>query len=335
MLDSEAQILPLPQDKLEDILHRIHSWLGRRSATKRELQSLIGRLSVTSKLVPAGIPVALDKLEGPATRISFLGIMLDSEAQILPLPQDKLEDILHRIHSWLGRRSATKRELQSLIGRLLFTSKVVPAGIPVALDKLEGPATRISFLGILLDSEAQILPLPQDKLEDILHRIHSWLGRRSATKRELQSLIGRLLFTSKVVPAGIPVALDKLEGPATRISFLGILLDSEAQILPLPQDKLEDILHRIHSWLGRHSATKRELQSLIGRLSFTSKLVPVGIPVALDKLEGPATCISFQGILLDSEAQILPLPQDKLEDILHRIHSWLGRRSATKLSSCP
>ena len=60
---------------------------------------------------------------------------------------------------------------------------------------------------------------------------------------------------------GIPVALDKLEGLATHISFLGIMLDSEAQILSLPQDKLEDILHRVHSWLRCHSATKRELLS--------------------------------------------------------------------------
>ena len=75
-----------------------------------------------------GIPVALDKLEGPAIHISFLGIMLDSEAQILSLTQDKLEDILHRVHLWLGRRSATKCELLSLIGRLSFASKVVPVG---------------------------------------------------------------------------------------------------------------------------------------------------------------------------------------------------------------
>ena len=71
-------------------------------------------------------------------------------------------------------------------------------------DKLDGPATRISLLGILLDLGAQILPLPQDKLEDILHGIHSWLGRRSATKRELLSLISSLSVTSKVVPAGRP-----------------------------------------------------------------------------------------------------------------------------------
>lgn len=34
---------------------------------------------------------------------------------------------------------------------------------------------------------------------------------------------------------GIPVAFEKLEGPFTQISFLGIVLDSEAHQLSLPQ----------------------------------------------------------------------------------------------------
>ena len=103
-----------------------------------------------------GIPVAVDKLEGPATRISFLGIMLDSEAQILSLPQDKLEDILHRVHSWLGRRSATKRELLSLIGRLWFASKVVPAS-RLFLRRLIDLSTTVNRLHhhVQLSSEAR------------------------------------------------------------------------------------------------------------------------------------------------------------------------------------
>eukprot|EP00731_Ephydatia_muelleri_P025908 Em0018g8a len=56
-----------------------------------------------------GIPVAFDKLEGPSTRITFLGIMLDTEARVLSLPPGKLEEIQSKVHSWLGRRSATKR----------------------------------------------------------------------------------------------------------------------------------------------------------------------------------------------------------------------------------
>ena len=75
---------------------------------------------------------------------------------------------------------------------------------------------------------------------------------------------------------GIPVAFDKLEGPATQLTFLGITLDSTTQQLSLPLDKQEDILHSIQGWRGRHKATKRELLSLIGKLSFAAKVVPAG-----------------------------------------------------------
>ena len=51
-------------------------------------------LSVCERL---GISVAFDKLEGPSTRITFLGIVLDSEAQSLSLSQDKLAEILHQV----------------------------------------------------------------------------------------------------------------------------------------------------------------------------------------------------------------------------------------------
>ena len=75
-------------------------------------------------------------------------------------------------------------------------------GVPVAFDKLEEPSTQITFLGILLDSEALTLSLPQEKLAEILLLVQSWLSRRRASKRELLSFIGKLSFVAKVVPAG-------------------------------------------------------------------------------------------------------------------------------------
>ena len=39
---------------------------------------------------------------------------------------------------------------------------------------------------------------------------------------------------------GIPVALDKLEGPATTITLLGITINTTLQQLRLPPDKLEE-----------------------------------------------------------------------------------------------
>eukprot|EP00731_Ephydatia_muelleri_P014011 Em0007g1321a len=75
---------------------------------------------------------------------------------------------------------------------------------------------------------------------------------------------------------GIPVASEKLEGPTTALTFLGIVLDTSAQQLQLPPDKLEELTGLIRSWLSRHKATKRELLSLIGKLSFAAKVVPAG-----------------------------------------------------------
>ena len=75
-------------------------------------------------------------------------------------------------------------------------------GMPVAMEKSEGPATCLTFLGIELDSSLQQLRLSLTKLQDITSYTKSWLGKRSSTKRELMSLIGKLAFAAKVVPAG-------------------------------------------------------------------------------------------------------------------------------------
>ncbi|KAL5509653.1 hypothetical protein EMCRGX_G005053 [Ephydatia muelleri] len=60
---------------------------------------------------------------------------------------------------------------------------------------------------------------------------------------------------------GIPVALDKLEGPATTITFLGITIDTTLQQLRLPPDKLQEMTLMSKFWLGKHKTTKRDLLS--------------------------------------------------------------------------
>ena len=75
---------------------------------------------------------------------------------------------------------------------------------------------------------------------------------------------------------GIPVAMDKVEGPATTLTFLGLELDSVHQRIRLPPEKLEEILTELHDWSSRSKATKRALLSLIGKLSFAARAVPAG-----------------------------------------------------------
>ena len=57
----------------------------------------------------------------------YLGIELDSQRRKLRLPPAKLNDLLQELESWFGRRKTSKRRLLSLIGKLSFAAKVVPA----------------------------------------------------------------------------------------------------------------------------------------------------------------------------------------------------------------
>ena len=75
-------------------------------------------------------------------------------------------------------------------------------GIPVATDKVDGPATVLSFLGLELDSVLQQIRLPPNKLEEILAELTKWQSRNKTSKRKLLSLIGKLAFAARSVPAG-------------------------------------------------------------------------------------------------------------------------------------
>ena len=74
--------------------------------------------------------------------------------------------------------------------------------IPLALEKVEGPSTSLEFLGILLDMVRMEARLPDDKLQRIRQEIQSWLDKRSATKRQILSLVGLLQHAAKVVCPG-------------------------------------------------------------------------------------------------------------------------------------
>ena len=75
-------------------------------------------------------------------------------------------------------------------------------GIPLAEEKLEGPSQRLTFLGIILDTQQMEARLPEDKLSRIRTQLSTWLGRRKATKREILSLVGLLQHATRVVRPG-------------------------------------------------------------------------------------------------------------------------------------
>ena len=70
--------------------------------------------------------------------------------------------------------------------------------------------------------------------------------------------------------------MDKLIGPVTVIIYLGIEIDSDDMVIRLPAEKLSELLDLLNIWHDRKKCTKRELLSLIGKLSFAAKVVQPG-----------------------------------------------------------
>ena len=104
-------------------------------------------------------------------------------------------------------------------------------GFPIAMDKVDGPATVLPFLGLELDSVSQQIRLPPDKLREILEELTKWQSCSKTTKQKLLSLIGKLAFAAQAVPAGrlFITCLITLSTKAKRLHH-SIRLNSDAQV---------------------------------------------------------------------------------------------------------
>ena len=127
------------------------------------------------------------------------------------------------------------------------------------------------------------------------------------------------IFLNTCHDVGIPVAHDKTEGPTQVITYLGIEIDALNQVIRLPQDKLTALGTLLDSWVSRKKCTRRELESLIGSLSFAGKVVKPG-RLFLRRLIDLSTTVASRKffIQLNCEAR---------EDILwwHRfLRTWNG-----------
>lgn len=114
--------------------------------------------------------------------------------------------------------------LQHILSLLQFL------GVPVASEKIEGPATSLTFLGIVIDSSRLELRLPDRKITHIQGLLASWLQRRSGPRADFESLLGHLSHAAIVVRQG-RVFLRHLFNllSATRSRFHHVHLDAMAR----------------------------------------------------------------------------------------------------------
>ena len=84
------------------------------------------------------------------------------------------------------------------------------------------------------------------------------------------------VFTEFCLNVGVPLAPDKTLGPANELPFLGITLDAVHMEARLPMDKVDQCKLLLYDFLQRPKVSLKELQSLIGVLSFACYVIIPG-----------------------------------------------------------
>lgn len=109
--------------------------------------------------------------------------------------------------------------------------------ILLAVKKMEGPVTTLTFLEITLDTQSMQASLPTDKLVRIRDHIHAFTISQVCTRVELQSLLGMLNFAIRIIPQGGEVFHFWI------IGFVTLSSDSDSRV-KLDPSALSDL----HMW---------------------------------------------------------------------------------------
>jgi Reverse transcriptase (RNA-dependent DNA polymerase) len=111
--------------QLEHLLHYIDDYLGAVKGKEEAAMKLRLMLDWFNRL---GIPVSLEKVEGPEQQLTFLGIMIDIQRKEIRLDNVKLQQARELLRSWEMKVKCTRKELLSLSGWFYWATKVVRGG---------------------------------------------------------------------------------------------------------------------------------------------------------------------------------------------------------------
>ena len=101
-------------------------------------------------------------------------------------------------------------------------------GVPLALEKVEGPSTTLPFLGITLDTIKMEARLPEDKLGKLKDEVAQWVTYKKVTKRAILSLVESLQHATKVVRFG-SAFLSRMYATAAKLRELHYLTRLDGQ----------------------------------------------------------------------------------------------------------
>ena len=155
-----------------------------------------------------------------------------------------IEDILHLLDDFLILGPPQSSVCMDRIRLALDMCEYL--GVPIADEKTTWPTTELVFLGIVLDTERLESRLPDDKKQDLLQLLTEMSTKERCTLKELQRLLGKLNFASRVVVPGRTFT-RRLYDATCRVSkpYHHVRLSAACRLDLLWWKEL------LHSWNGR------------------------------------------------------------------------------------
>lgn len=147
---------------------------------------------------------------------------------------------------------------------LIYYDKCLPMGASISCSLFEKFAT---FIQWVIKYESPGNP-------GVIHYLDDFLFVGRAGTEECSQAMKTFKNVSNFIR--FPLADDKTEGPHTRLTFLGIELDTKQMCMRLPMPKVKELQENIVYLLGKKKVTLKEMQSLIGSLNFACRVVRPG-----------------------------------------------------------
>ena len=111
-----------------------------------------------------------------------------------------ISHILHYLDDFLTAGPPDSNICASNLHTMLtFCDKI---NAPIKPSKVEGPITCLTFLGIQINTISMEASITSERKQSLLNELQLLHNHHKCTKHELLSLIGKLSFACKVLPAG-------------------------------------------------------------------------------------------------------------------------------------
>ena len=85
-------------------------------------------------------------------------------------------------------------------------------------------------------------------------------------------------FEDVCVRVGVPLANEKTVGPVSCLTYLGLEIDSANQVVRIPISKIKKLVTVVEGAIGSSKLSRKQLQSIIGSLSFVCRAIAPGRP---------------------------------------------------------